>query len=1131
MRSIKSLLLLGLLGAQCLGVSAQSDTIFSNGFETGFGVVLQGPPSTPVRQATFAYGPYASSASAIVDDRSLDRVRVLFRNQAIVGDVNAVLAEHAATIDFMRPGGNDVTLRVPLQADEAAMDALVERIAAHPQVAYARAVESMAEPQQLPPGFAGHPDNRALLQHLLPTRFPAAWNASRPALSRCASNPVEVWVDDLWHPNPGAEMQSRLRELPNFAIVYPPSGREAYPPVSDRYVHGYSVAHYVGSLFDVDAPTAAMPFAGCLRMVGYSSLGIDVVEMHSRLHERLLTLPDDAKVILNRSLAINYLDKRQCRHSACPPQAFRRLPTRVMTATEQSLSALHGLLRTHADRLLIVLGAGNDRDEAWAPIYPGLTLGTTVSQYAWARHLSGPGASIRERLEEFIDGRAYWRPRPAYEGFPSFVLNSLRRAQIDSFLETYPVHEVMPAAVLIVGAATNADTPAHVRETQWSHSAADLLVPGENLRTLPGVAPLHGTSLSAPQVTGLAAYLWLISPALRAADATETTRAILENLQPDGDGIVRLLDAYAATLSTDESVLPTPLSAPVRMALLDVDADDDFDATDVRRFLETLLRTPLPDEATYGRHDLNGDGHEGGLRRSRFDLDRVGSTRFGAADYATLQVLIDETPVEMDERALTDLQILCYYAYSGLYSGDTGERSQLLGVPCTGLSPRVAVEIGLAHIHASGEQFVGATSGRIVGTGVARRFDLPTATFLPPDGHSTSFLFGPSPTTPPENQDLLSVQGGWANGGIGPIYWGALEFRRFDARERSWSEPFTVSPPGATGGIAAWSVVVRPDRQMKLAVLDWDAPAPPVGTPCEITTRLRIAELQPPVTTPTWRTLAQRVGPCEGPSAARDWALGVHFAKSGELYWMRRADVRTVGIARVDLESGEAVGIGTVTMTSGERSIVPVDIRMVSSESGELAVLTVGTVAVPFGTGYRTRDFLSLFRWSEIEGWSTLINDEEATTISTPSPTIQAQGLQMGSAAVVFLSYIETVNQSFSSRLRMLDPRPGAGDRTVSCRNIDPTVVAREDAGGGWQVFHDCQQNSGGGRALMLRRYEGPELGWSAARVLESTTTSGTPSYHVVGLGLHPTDGRMLLSYAYRPGSGQADRYYYRLAR
>ncbi len=1133
MNPIKALVLLFALPPLGSVVHAQSDPIFADSFDTGVGVVLPGPPLTPARQATYAYGPFASSAQAIVDGRSLDRVRVHFRPLATVGDVNELLAQHDAVIDFMRPGVGAVTLRVPVQLDEAAMDALVERIAAHPQVAYVRPLEVTGDPQRLPPGSAGQPENRILLQHLLPTRFPAAWNASRLLLAQCASNPVEVLVEDFWHPSPGAAMLDRIRELPRFSIVYPSGGREAYPPVQDqRYVHGYQVAHYIGSLFDADEPTAAMPFAECLRVVGYSTQGVDQVEMHWLLNEALLSFSADVKVILNRSLTSTFLEKRLCTPSTCPPQAFRHLPARVMSVAEQALSALD-LLRAQSDRLLIVNNAGNDRDAAWAPVYSGLSLATTASAYAWARHLSGPGAPIRQRLEEFIDGRAYWRPRPAYPGFPTFVLDPVRRAYIDALFETYQVPlQMPPVAVLNVGAATNGGTPAQMFEAPFSNSAPDLLVPGEDLQPLTGVEPESGTSFSAPQVTGLAAYLWLISPALRAADATETSRAILENLQADGDGLVRLLDAYAAMLSTDESVLPTPESAPVRMTLLDVDEDDDFDASDVSRFLQTLLRTPMTDEPTYGRHDLNGDGYEGGPRRSRFDLDRVGSTRFGAADYQTLQVLIEGTSLALDERNVTDLEILCYYAYTSLYSGDSMQRSELLGLPCTGVSARIEVNLGLAHINASGDQFVGATSGRIIGTGVARRFDLPTATFLPPDGHATSFLFGPSPLTPPENQDLLSVLGGWANGGPGPIYWGPLEFRRFDARERMWSESFTVSPPSEGGGIAAWSVVVLNNRQMKLAVLDWDSPATPPGTPCEMTTRLRIAELQPPVTTPTWRTLVQRMGPCStATSPAYQWALGVHWAKSGELYWLRRADERTVGISRVDLESGETTGIGTVTMTSGERSIQPVDVRMVSNELGELALLTVGTVAVPFGTGYRTRDFLSLSRWSPTEGWSTLIGDEEATTINLPSPVIQAQGLQMGFAGEVFLSYTETVYQAFRSRLRMFDPRPGAGERTVSCHNIDPTVVAREDAGGGWQVFYNCQDHAGGGRALILRRYAGPEIGWADARVLESTATSGSPSYHVVGLGIQPTDGRMLLSYAYRPGAGQADRYYYRLAR
>src|SRR5262249_35379664 len=55
-------------------------------------------------------------------------------------------------------------------------------------------------------------------------------------------------------------------------------------------------------------------------------------------------------------------------------------------------------------------------------------------------------------------------------------------------------------------------------------------------------------------------------------------------------------------------------------------------------------------------------------KKARFDLDRVGSTQYGATNYANVSEAIEGNILPFDENGLTDLQILCYYTYSNLYT-------------------------------------------------------------------------------------------------------------------------------------------------------------------------------------------------------------------------------------------------------------------------------------------------------------------------------------------------------------------------------------------------------------------------------------------------------------------------------
>ena len=186
-----------------------------------------------------------------------------------------------------------------------------------------------------------------------------------------------------------------------------------------------------------------------------------------------------------------------------------------------------------------------------------------------------------------------------------------------------------------------------------------------------------GTSMASPQVAGLAMYLWSIAPDLTAAQLrgamVATARPALAN-DAGGCGTVPSaprLDAYAAVLSLD-----TPAAAPVRTAILDRDADGDFDEHDLEPF-SAVARTDAGDH-DYSRSDLNGDGFTGGTATAPLDLELVGSTRGGGPLLEKVRQGIEGVSVEFDEAAVTDMQALCFYAYSDLYTGSRDRRVTLL---------------------------------------------------------------------------------------------------------------------------------------------------------------------------------------------------------------------------------------------------------------------------------------------------------------------------------------------------------------------------------------------------------------------------------------------------------------------
>jgi hypothetical protein len=189
-----------------------------------------------------------------------------------------------------------------------------------------------------------------------------------------------------------------------------------------------------------------------------------------------------------------------------------------------------------------------------------------------------------------------------------------------------------------------------------------------------------GTSMAAPQVTGLAAYVLSLRRDLSVAQLKSllinTGRAVPGCTTP------KVVDAYAAVLAADRSN-----DLAVRRAILDVtnsngdpQGDGAFTANDVGVLLGEFESDA--GAVDYSRYDLNGDGMTGGDGRSRVDLDLS-----NPPDTRLTRTLGSQGPVEFDEAGVTDLEVLCFYAYSPLYTGSTGDRDALLGTRCAPCPP------------------------------------------------------------------------------------------------------------------------------------------------------------------------------------------------------------------------------------------------------------------------------------------------------------------------------------------------------------------------------------------------------------------------------------------------------------
>ncbi|HFD88042.1 MAG TPA: hypothetical protein ENJ35_10250, partial [Gammaproteobacteria bacterium] len=633
--------------------------------------LLTGAPDSGALQAMERIDPEAAEAGDILGGVILTRMDVFLELDATVDQVNTALKGIDARIVTSLPGMPYMTVSIPRQANTQAAADLATELEQYPGI-QSVLVAREASAQLLPPGQASSADEKPALKHLEAGRFPAAWNASN-LLANCEADKVKLAIVDYFSfpflapvsnssPDIGQEAE---RELPVSSLTGSPS--------SDGNLHGWQVAATAAAKFDDRNPTGAMPFDQCIDLTLFAINGLSFSQwlINSSLALDVL----GPGVIMSQSLGyqddcVDYDSSGNMVYVACRPDHFGDQPKAVVFTPYQR--SQYGLLwkyltRDQRDSFLSVVAAGNSGNAESASLYAG--LGEAV--------YDSPMAVVSEDPMAHVQDESLWGiPLTLADGDPDFVsiaANDFQLGLLQSLSDLLKLSSLGTARnVLVVGSGDRVG--AHAYSSQGGNIMAD----GANIQTL-GSETVSGTSFSAPQVAGLAAYMWSIAPELREGPMEDTVRAITANTRENG-----FIDAYAAVLSIDEDAGSEPPKAPVREAILDVTGDGFFNQDDLRLFADFygLTDTPVAEDpdnpGTPSRFDLNGDGLISPDAMERFDLDPENSTHLGEARYGNVSLSIGGDTISLDENQLTDTEILCYYAYSPLYLGDEQTRSTLL---------------------------------------------------------------------------------------------------------------------------------------------------------------------------------------------------------------------------------------------------------------------------------------------------------------------------------------------------------------------------------------------------------------------------------------------------------------------
>jgi subtilisin family serine protease len=561
------------------------------------------------------------------------KLLIAFTPDATVGQINTLLTSIHGTITAMLKGVNQVMVRLsPAPASLSELDTLINTyLTDNPNVRYVQkaTMPVMASlPSPIDP-TSSYFDN---ITHQLDVRAHAAWNTRSLIKSRVSPNIIVA--DGFGDGSPNTDFAVQTIDPFQFNTGNPaPDG------------HGYHVLGIMAGTYGGDdtrgSVTGMYPGSGTNLLTLFAvdaQWGYSFDDLRFRLIELLqdLRASHQVGVILNTSLGRvcpsgDYLDKTCIEPEALAWLELVRGPTLWLTGNTGPESL--------ENMFLHVTAAGNTRA-------PGDTDAVMASEWTAARLLPGlvvPGTTT-----------------PLMNLTNTLVIENRDRSP-----------------VLLGG------TPGCLAFD--SKFPGNLSAIGENVFSLTGNCAFcydweSGTSQATPQVAGLAAYMWTIKPGLTPQQIMDILIRTADSSSCGGFQSAPVIDSYAAVLALDRNYP----DMEVRRAILDLNEDRFFDENDVERFLTEF--DDANGEKDYSRYDLNGDGKTGGDTKAKLNLDMD-----YPLTYTTVSQKIEETSIDFDENSLSDLQILCYYAYSRLYTGDTDKLKELLENKC---SPCEEVEDG-----------------------------------------------------------------------------------------------------------------------------------------------------------------------------------------------------------------------------------------------------------------------------------------------------------------------------------------------------------------------------------------------------------------------------------------------------
>src|SRR5262249_8334938 len=140
--------------------------------------------------------------------------------QATVGQVNSALATIGGGIVTMRPNSPFITIAIPPPPSIDHLPGLAQTLGALAGIRFALVAQ-----ESQPDLFPFDPSDQSAfdsISHLVPTYFPAAWNAKR-LLQSCQSGPLPVLVADSFAASPSVVPDLNFaQQIPHFKLPDPP---------------------------------------------------------------------------------------------------------------------------------------------------------------------------------------------------------------------------------------------------------------------------------------------------------------------------------------------------------------------------------------------------------------------------------------------------------------------------------------------------------------------------------------------------------------------------------------------------------------------------------------------------------------------------------------------------------------------------------------------------------------------------------------------------------------------------------------------------------------------------------------------------------------------------------------------